>query len=276
MAITRDPGPLGIDFGFLNWLSQPGVVFFPYAGQIDAKFPAENLATPERPFVPTRTIDLTPVRWAIDLGTVRSIDVVAVINTNSQHCRLEYSLIPNDPTPSQIKFDNCARNPYNGRVNVSRWLVPPITARYLGFVAGEFPMVDPPWDRISIGGLFVGLGYPAPRDIGWNYKPVMVQPRIDNVSSTGQWRQRLNAGDAFTRLTAHRLVFPGPLGPAHDDQLAAWLELERTWEIYDVALVTLRKDNPALTWMMRRTSQPEWQVAQDFPESDIELEEAIA
>jgi|SRR5215468_2459438 len=280
MAIVpaRDPGGLGINFGFLNWLNQPGVTFLPYAGQIDPKFPQWNLATPERPFLPTRSIDLTPVRWAIDLGAVRVFDVVAVININTTGARLEYSLIPNDPAPSQIELFNLARNPYNGRVNVSRWVSPSITARYLGLVAGEYPPpIDAPWDRISIGGLFVGQGYPTPRDIAWNYKPVMVQPRIDAVSATGQWRQRLIAGDAFTRIAAHRLAMRNPsTGPAHDDQLAAWLELERVWEIYDCALVTLRKDDPALTWMMRRVSQPEWTVAQDFPEADLEVEEAIA
>src|SRR5215470_14711489 len=171
VPILRDPGQLGIGFGFLNWLKQPGVTFGSWAS-LDPEFPAANLMTPERPFVPARTLDASNVRWPIDLGAVRSIQLVAIINANSTHWRLEHSTIPNDPAPPSVFFSNLGRNPYNGRVNVAHWYDPPVSGRYLGLVGGEAGnvIVDPPWDRLSVGGLFVGLGYPTPRDIGWQYK----------------------------------------------------------------------------------------------------------
>jgi len=256
-------------------------------GTVAPNYSLVSLAYPERPFWPLRTVDKTSFILKIDWGAQYAVNTVALFNCNMTYC---YVSLSNSPTFAVAPYENLVfnpipRNPYNGRLqgwqrtasfpnpsnpNSPNWTL----YRYAYLVLDGNAAANCPDPYFQIGGMFIGPAAYTPRDIAWNYKPTIVMPRIDVAPAHEGWKQRIIAGAPITRLSMHRLTMrAGP--PAKYDQLRSWLDTETTWEQYDRVLVMLRDDDPGLTWMMRRTSQPEWDVAQDFPESDWELEEVI-
>jgi len=265
-----------------NYCRDPGVTVTMVTGSVDPNFPKEWVVRPEQPFQPSRMTNRNTVTWRIDLGASQPLDVVGLIHTNAVSpitggSSAVHGGVSNSPTwPAgalPIAFDTSKTNPYNGRR--STWAGFDLDFyRYIHVVIDSTAAATTPEPYWFLGGVWAGTRRDAGRDIGWNFKATIVQPRIDVKPDHEGWTQRLIAGEPFTRLEMHRLALRDGID-ADADQLRQWLDEEMAWEQADAALVMLREDYPPMTWVMRRLSQPEWTVAQDFPESDWTLEEIL-
>lgn len=248
------------------------------ASSSDSSYPAANLKTPQRPFLPARTTATGNQWWAVDHGNAVTTEVWGLIHCNFTQVRFQADAAATFDSgaggnPEYNELVTLARNRWNGRYSVAHVPASAVTKRYHRFYVPSQSTTDGA-AYYRVGGAWAGLVSRPPRGIPLGYRVRKHEPKALVGPEHGGWEQEVSLGDAISIITCTRQALIGPV-PAVNDQLAAWLELERQWAERQYVLFRLDDNDNAQTWIMRRGQDPEWTVDVPAASADFELREVV-
>ena len=257
--------------GFVNLVAAADAVS---ASSSASGYPAANVQTPQRPFLPWRSTATTEQWVKVDFGDPTSLEVVAPIHANVTTLTVQGHATDVWTSPSYSVALTIGRNPWNRRYQAAQLPVG-FNYRYLRLLIGAQTPVDGA-AYFSLGGLWAGTLDEAPRDIRYEYEIETLEPRVDIQPDHGGWRERLTLGEPLTRLLAHRVALVSEDSPAGlGDELEDWLDYDRQMGVSDYVLTLLERGSARHVWVARRLSTPTWRVARPLATSDIEFEEVL-
>jgi hypothetical protein len=256
------------------------------ASSQDANYPATFLGSPQRPFLPWKTLALGAQSAILDLLSAQSVDGLASIHTNYTAFTWEAddAITFNSGGGGAPQYQSPAitsgvlvgavprRNPWHRRYGHLHRPSPSVVRRYWRHSIPNQATTD----GTSVyrnGGVWLGLSSSPPTSFRLNPKVRKVKPRVDTQPPHEGWRQRSIRGDTLVRITLERPARTNRAARAFNDELEAWLELEGQWDVGDIALVSLYDDDPSQVWVMRRIDEDEWTAGWPLAEGAIELEE---
>jgi len=238
----------------------------------DPAYPALNLASPQRPFMPAKTTSTAGTQRLIgDFGSAKAVDVFASIHRNSTTFRFQADDASTfDSAAGSPQYDSgvltAARNPGNGRYHHVHFPPSTVTRRYIC----ELIPTQTPNDGALVyrnGGVWAGVVTTAPDLLRWGTELQRIEPHRDVGPDDGAWEARLVMGLPRTRIRFRRAAATA-LTPALLDDLATWLDLERQWATVDAALVMPHGAlDSSQGWVMRREDGPTWTLGYGLSES---------
>lgn len=240
-----------------------------------AAYPRQNAQKPWRPFVPWKTTSLVGNDLFFDLYAPQTIEAIAVIHTN---CPSFIWYFSNDSTFATLIHAvgpvSPSFNPWNRRYSWA-WNVTGMAAsRYVLYRQLAAASTLDGQGTFNTGGLWAGPRYPLPRDIRWDESMITHEPHTDMALASGGV-QRLKTGPPWTTIRARRLGLVTQVTPASGDELASWLELDRSIREHERLLWWAREADHSPVWVMRRANEPEWEVGPRVAEDDLILDEVL-
>jgi hypothetical protein len=239
-----------------------------------AAYPATNVKTPERPFMPWKTTVATASDVVIDFGATKTLDAVALSNVNFTSATIQGNATNSWTAPSYTQSITIARNRWNTRYQHGHQIVGSFSYRYLRISIGTQTPVDGS-SGFSIGGIHAGVNVTMPRGIRADYSMIPHEPGQDVGPEGDAWSQHTILGDIWTSIQGRLTLLTGRV-PAHNDYLSDWLDILRQMPKSTPVLLALEGvEDPAQSFIVRRINDPQWRVSTGtFSEADIEWREA--
>jgi hypothetical protein len=250
------------------------------SGPADPNFPASFILDPTRPLLAWHTTNTASTDCVIDLGSSKSVGMLAVFYTNYPSVTFFGS---NDSGFGTVLYNSglvgIGQNMWNERFGVFKLVAPAITARYwLVRITGGATLDGQAY--FSTGGVYIGslLALPtetdaSPGGLEWDEDHVADESVIEQRTASGA-SHRLTIGPAKTILSYSRIAHVSLTSPGSGDGLAAWRVIDHNMR-NRAFLWALNYNNPAEVWMMRKTSASTWPISYPVSRSAMVLEECI-
>lgn len=256
-------------FGFDNLLD--GATITPSSE--DPLYPAENIADPESPGFPAKTVGLGAQDFLFDFGSTKDFNLVSVVRVNVQFVNvLAYATNPAGAPDYQDSFDLGV-----DRFTGSRRGGLEVGPRSFRYVRLQIPDQTPTdgASAYSVGGVGIYQAVAAPKNMRWGYVIKRIEPKEDIGPRHGGWSVRLKLGVPRIEIEGRRLGLLDQANLADADGLGAWADLDmQMWESSFFCFV-LGQGNSAHTWIVKRVSDPTWAIDTPVAEDPVKYEEVL-
>jgi hypothetical protein len=245
-----------IRVSFDNLVAGVGVVIT--ASSQDTAYPATNLTSPERPFLPAKTTATGEQWWVIDFGGAVTIGQLHLVRANFTGVTVQGNGTDVWTAPAFSTGLTVQRNRFTGRYQWAGVLAG-FTYRYMRILVPSQTPADGAAAYL-LGGVWAGASARLPKDVLWDVAYEVVEPRKDLQPSDGGWRQRLVEGDPLLRLTVNRLAKTVRKAPGLADGLAAWLDVDRQAREAGPFALFLNAGDDSQGYVVQTVNPPTWQM----------------
>lgn len=262
-----------MELSFTNLVAAAGVGIT--QSSEDATYVADNLQTPERPFLPWRTTVVTASSAVVDfLVAGRVVRLLLLVNVNYASVTIQGNASDSWGSPSFSQQYAVTKNPLTGRYQMGTFLTG-FAYRYMRILIPAQQPTDGA-AYFSTGGLWCGLIAGLPRGYRWGERRRVVEPRADVQPTSGAWRQRLIMGEPYMQLEFDITAPTYTSSPGVGDEWADWLALERQIRAADVWVLHPEQGDAAQVGMWRQLNVSTWQETQlGLSGTTWELEEPV-
>lgn len=246
-------------------------------------WPASNLALANR-YLPWRSTGTTQQEIVIDLGAARTVDRIALIDTNVTQFRVEQNATNVWTSPAYVSSPQAiGRDP--DRRAYRRWFEraphTPLTLRYTRIVIpAQIPNDGAAYFRM--GTLWMGTFVGLPTDPRVAYQQGVTTPKLREEFSLSRAAVEYKSGDSFARQSYTRFAEMALGTPGVGDDWGAWLDIDRQIEDAPGMAFCYLVDYwggpvaPSGVWIMRQTNQTDWRASWPVAEDAWDLEEVVA
>jgi hypothetical protein len=262
-----------IRFSFTNEVAADAVTVTG-SSQQSASFPAENLKTPQRPFLPWRTGATGAQSAVIDFGSAKTIDTLVLARTNFASANIQGNASNSWGSPSFDQAITIDQNPLTRRYQYGAVLIG-FNYRYLRILIPSQTPVDGAAYYL-LGGVWAGPQTLPPNSFLYQVEYETVEPLLDLQPEHKGWRQRLTLGEPLAKMTAKRMArtrFPTPFV---NDHLRRWVMIDGQTREAGIFGFLCDNGDTSQSYVVSRITELRWNHnRQRVSESDIGLEEAI-
>lgn len=240
-----------------------------------ATLTADNLASPQRPFLTWRTTATGAQNAVIDFGVGRVVVGFVIVNVNFTSLTIQGNASDSWGSPSFSSAVTITRNPLTGRYQYGGYLTG-FAYRYMRLSIPSQATTDAA-SYYEAGGLWAGPVASLPRDYDWRVAERLIEPRVDVGPSHRGFSQRLTLGRARVAMTVPLSAKVNEAQPGNGDEYGAFLSLERQMRDSVHFVLFPELGDSSQIYVCKRMDVTEWSAVQPgLRDSSWDLEEAVS